>query len=120
MNFTALLFGALLLFAMGTGAGAWWTGRDLRPALAQSGQNLAVCRAGRGNLEALAAEQGAALGELVKRAQARTEEAARAVAQAEQESAADFSRAQRIQQEHTGGTDQCAAAAAVIDQELGL
>ncbi|WP_325437889.1 hypothetical protein [Pseudomonas nitroreducens] len=110
----------IMLVVLGTGGGVWVASRDLRPALDQASQALAVCHAGRDNLEALTTEQGAALGQLVQLADERREASARALELAAQESAADYTRAQRIQQEHTAGADQCAAAAAVIDQELGL
>ncbi len=64
-------------------------------------------------------EQGAKLGELANQAEQRQAKAAQAVADAQQQAGQHYAAAQRLQQERADG-DQCAAAEAVIDKELGL
>ncbi|WP_281688741.1 hypothetical protein [Pseudomonas citronellolis] len=115
----ALVLAALLLVAVGAGGGVWLAAGHYRPQLDQAAQDLTTCRAARGNLEALAQEQGAKLGDLVNQAEQRQARAAQAVAAAQQQAGQHFAAAQRLQQEHAEG-DQCAAAEAVIDKELGL
>nr|WP_313465652.1 hypothetical protein [Pseudomonas nitroreducens] len=78
-----------------------------------------MCKAARGNLEELTMEQGAKLGELANQAEQRQAKAAQAVADAQQQAGQHYAAAQRLQQERADG-DQCAAAEAVIDKELGL
>ncbi|MCY1299085.1 Cell Wall Hydrolase [compost metagenome] len=54
----ALLLAALLLVAAGGGLGVRLAAGHYRPLLDQAGQDLATCRAARGNLEGLAAGEG--------------------------------------------------------------
>lgn len=117
------LLGALvlvgLLIAAGAGLGAWLAAGHYRPLLDATQDDLATTKAGRDNLETLAAEQGRKLGDMVLAGQERERRAAQAQADARELSRADSAAANRLLQERTGG-DQCAAATAIIDQELGL
>lgn len=115
----ALVMAILLLVATGAGLGAWLTAGHYRPQLDTANAEKGQCAAARGNLEELAKAQGAKLGELANQVEQRQARAALDVAQADQAARADYSSAQRVQQERTAG-DQCAAAVAVIDKELGL
>ena len=110
---------AVLLIALAAGAGAWLAVGHYRPLLDTARADLATARAARDNLLALTTEQGLALGELVLAGKQREERAVVAVAQAKADSAPDYAAATRLQQERTGG-DPATAAAAIIDQELGL
>ncbi|MBF8728840.1 hypothetical protein IRZ59_00115 [Pseudomonas guariconensis] len=111
--------GAGLLILIGMAVGAWATTSHFRPLLDDQ-QNLAVqCKAARDNLAGLAQEQGQALGDLILAANERQARAELAVKDAEASAQADYVAANRLQQERTGG-DQCAAATAIIDKELGL
>lgn len=73
----------------------------------------------RDNLSGLAAEQGKALGDLTLAVSERQARVDKAVSQALAGAQAEYSAANRLQQERTGG-DQCAAATSIIDKELGL
>lgn len=107
---------ALLLAAAG---GAWLAARHYRPLLDEA-QALAVrCQQARQDLESAVGEQNARLAQLHAEAEQRQQAAAQAQQQARQAAAGDYAAAQRLQQERIGG-DQCAAAEAVINQELGL
>lgn len=109
---------ALLLVA-GAGIGVWLAADHYRPLLDTANSNLATATTGRDNLEALVGEQGRKFDELVRVIKDRADLASKAVAQAKEEAKPDYAAATRIQQESIGG-DQCAAAIAVIDRELGL
>ena len=111
--------GVGLLILLGIAVGAWATTSHFRPALDEEQDRVAACTAARDNLAGLAQEQGKALGDLTLAAQARQERAEQAVAEARAGAQADYAAANRLQQERTGG-DQCAAAASIIDKELGL
>lgn len=109
----------LALVAVGV---IWWQNEQIGKARAdaaeQAGQ-AGQCKLARDNMEALAGEQGKALGDLqlaIRQRQAATE---KAVADARASAQADYQAANRLQQERTGG-DQCAAATSIIDKELGL
>lgn len=115
----AYLFGALLLIGVGAAIGAWQASDHYRPKLDDANGQLASCKGALGNLEALTTEQGLKLGELVVTGNERQAHAELAVKEATARAQEDFAAANRLQQERTGG-DQCAAAASVIDQELGL
>lgn len=115
----ALVLAVLLLFTAGAGLGVWWSASHYRSQLDAANDEKGQCAAARGNLEELAKAQGAKLGELANQVEQRQARAALDVAQADQAARADYSSAQRLQQERIAG-DQCAAAAAVIDKELGL
>lgn len=113
------LVGAGLLILLGMVMGSWATTSHYRPLLdAEQGQ-VASCKAARDNLAVLATEQGKALGDLTLAANERQVRAEQAVGEAKISAQADYVAANRLQQERTGG-DQCAAAASIIDKELGL
>ncbi|EIM13767.1 hypothetical protein [Pseudomonas chlororaphis] len=116
---TGALVLAGLLISAGTGLGVWLAADHYRPLLDAAQDDLATTKAGRANLETLAVEQGRKLGDLVLAGQERERRAAQAQADARELSRADSAAANRLLQERTGG-DQCAAATAIIDQELGL
>ncbi|MNJ31300.1 hypothetical protein D3C77_259280 [compost metagenome] len=113
------LLGSLLLIGLGAALGAWQMAGYYRPELDDVNGLLVRCKGARGNLEALATEQGLKLGELALAGNERQARAELAVKEATARAQDDFAAANRLQQERTGG-DQCAAATAIIDQELGL
>lgn len=114
-----LLVLVVLLIAAGAGLGAWLAAGHYRPLLDAAQDDLATTKVGRANLEELAGEQGRKLGALVLAGQGREQRAARAQADAQKLAKTDYAAANHLLQERTGG-DQCAAATAIIDQELGL
>ncbi|BAV74223.1 hypothetical protein PCAU_2014 [Pseudomonas chlororaphis subsp. aurantiaca] len=114
-----LLVLVVLLLAAGAGLGAWLAAGHYRPLLDAAQDDLATTKAGRANLEELAGEQGRKLGDLVLAGQERERRAAQAQADARDLAKTDYAAANRLLQDRTGG-DQCTAAAAIIDQELGL
>ena len=118
-RFLAVGLAALLLLTVGAGGGVWWSAGHYRPQLDAANDEKGQCAAARGNLEELAKAQGAKLGELANQAEQRQAKAAQAVADAQQQAGQHYAAAQRLQQERADG-DQCAAAEAVIDKELGL
>ena len=113
---------AWLWLALAAAGIIWWQHGQVQDAQQdakdQAGQ-AAQCKLARDNLLDLANEQGKALGDLQLAAQQRQEQAKQAVEGARVEAGIDYAAANRLQQERTGG-DQCAAATAVIDKELGL
>ncbi|HCE7950021.1 hypothetical protein [Pseudomonas aeruginosa] len=113
------LTGAGLLILLGMAVGIWATTSHFRPLLDDQRDLATQCTAARDNLAGLAQEQGKALGDLTLAANGRQARAAQAVDEATASAKGDFAAANRLQQERTGG-DQCAAAEAVIDKELGL
>lgn len=113
------LAGASLLILLCIAVGTWATTSHFRRLLDDAQGQLAGCKGARGNLEALATEQGQKLGELVLAGNERHARVEQAVKEATARAQDDFAAANRLQQERSGG-DQCAAATAIIDQELGL
>lgn len=113
------LTGAGLLILLGMAVGTWATTAHFRPLLDAEQEQATTCKAARDNLAGLAAEQGKALGDMVLAASARQAAAEQAVSEAKVSADLDYAAANRLQQERTGG-DQCAAAASIIDKELGL
>lgn len=113
------IVGAGLLTMMGLLVGAWTTTSHFRPLLDAEQDQVAACKAARDNLTRLAAEQGKALGDLALAASERQARAEQVVSEAKAIAQADYAAATRLQQERIGG-DQCAAAASIIDKELGL
>ena len=109
----------ILLLVSGAGAGAWLAARHYRPLLDTANTGLANAKSARDNLEALAGEQGKKLGELVQAGEDRELAAAKAQAKATQEAQPDYAAANELLRGRTGG-DPAQAAAAIIDQELGL
>ncbi len=111
-----------LLLALAVAGFIWWQHGQIQKARAETAelsQQVGQCQQGRDNVVALANEQGKALGDLQLAAQQRQTAAQKAVADARASAEPDYQAANRIQQERTGG-DQCAAAASIIDKELGL
>lgn len=119
MSWALRIVGAGLLILLGVVVGAWATTGHFRPLLDAEQDQVASCKAARENLAGLATEQGKALGDLVLAASARQAAAKQAVSEAKASADLDYAAANRLQQERTGG-DQCAAAASIIDKELGL
>ncbi|MCP8465945.1 hypothetical protein NK553_18495 [Pseudomonas sp. ZM23] len=115
----ALVLAILLLLAAGAGLGGWLAAGHYRPQLDAASDARTQCLAARNNLEALVGDQNAAIAQLANQAEQRQAKAAQAVAAAQQQADRHYAAAQRLQQERVGG-DQCAAAEAIIDQELGL
>ncbi|MFJ3153541.1 hypothetical protein ACIPIX_05265 [Pseudomonas protegens] len=113
-----LLTAVLVLFA-GAALGAWMASKHYRPLLDTAQADLATAKAGRNNLEALAGEQGRKLSDLVLAGQERERHAAQAQAEAKELAKHDYSAANRLLQERTGG-DPAPVAESIIDQELGL
>jgi len=111
--------GAGLLILMGMLVGAWLTSGHFRPLLDAEQDHVAICKAARDNLAGLAQEQGKALGDLTMAANERQARAEQAVSEAKASADLDYTAANRLQQDRTGG-DQCAAATSIIDKELGL
>lgn len=115
----AYLLGALLLIGLGSAVGVWQAASHYRLLLDTANSDLSKCQAARGKLESLVTEQSLQLGALVKSGRQRQAQAEEAVRRAATQAQEDFGAAHRLQQERIGG-DQCAAAASVIDKELGL
>lgn len=111
--------GAGLLVLLGMALGTWATISHFRPLLDDQQDKAALCTAARDNLASLAQEQGRALGDLTLAAQDRQARAEQAVGEAKAAAQVEYAAANRLQLERTGG-DQCAAAASIIDKELGL
>lgn len=107
---------ALLLAAAG---GAWLAAQHYRPLLDEAQAQAVRCQQARQDLESAVGEQNARVAQLHAEAQQRAQQALQAQQQASQAAGERYAAAQRMQQQHTGG-DQCAAAEAVINRELGL
>ncbi|HGM7377259.1 TPA: hypothetical protein ACKQGQ_006484, partial [Pseudomonas aeruginosa] len=97
----------------------WLGARHYRPQLDAASADLAACRSARGSLEAAVVEQGGQIAALRQAGEHRARDAAQAVDRGRQQAAEQYAEAQRLVRERTAG-EQCAAAEAVIDQELGL
>lgn len=109
----------VLLFTLGAAGGCWLADRHYRPLLDTVNTDLATAKLARDNLETLAGEQSRKLDELVTASDERARQAAQAVADAKELAKPDYAAANRLLQERIGG-DPAQAAAAIIDQELGL
>lgn len=109
----------VLLLGLGAGSGAWLAARHYRPLLDTANTDLASAQSARNNLEALADEQGRKIVEFVTAGHEREQHAVQAAADARELSRVEYSAANRLLRERTGG-DPAQAAAAIIDQELGL
>ncbi|KAF0865941.1 hypothetical protein K5F93_12080 [Pseudomonas protegens] len=114
-----ILLAVVLVLVAGGALGAWLASRHYRPLLDIAQTELATAKTGRNNLEALAGEQGRKLGDLVLAGQERERRAAQAQADAQDLAQHDYSAANRLLQERTGG-DPAPVAESIIDQELGL
>ncbi|MBN0172194.1 hypothetical protein JTL52_16120 [Pseudomonas aeruginosa] len=109
----------LLLVGLGAAGGVWLGARHYRPQLDAALADLAACRASQGELESAVAEQVRQVAALRLAGEQRARDAAQAVDRGRQQAAEQYAGAQRLLRERTAG-EQCAAAEAVIDQELGL
>ncbi|HBO2172304.1 TPA: hypothetical protein L4G80_006190 [Pseudomonas aeruginosa] len=109
----------LLLVGLGAAGGVWLGARHYRPQLDAASADLAACRTARGELESAVAEQSRQVAELRLAGEQRARDAAQAVEQGRQQAAERYSAANRLLRDRTAG-EQCAAAEAVIDKELGL
>ncbi|MFH0045790.1 hypothetical protein [Pseudomonas aeruginosa] len=109
----------LLLVGLGAAGGVWLGARHYRPQLDAAQVDLIACRAAQGELEAAVAEQVRHVAALRLADEQRARDAAQAVDRGRQQAAEQYAGAQRLLRERTAG-EQCAAAEAVIDQELGL
>ncbi|HIE1839403.1 TPA: hypothetical protein ACXJW0_002081 [Pseudomonas aeruginosa] len=118
-RWATITLACLVLVGLGAAGGVWLGARHYQPQLDAAQVDLAACRAARGSLEAAVTEQGRQVAALRLAGEQRAQEAAQAVTQARQQAAEQYAEAQRLVRERTAG-EQCAAAEAVIDQELGL
>ncbi|HDZ3376137.1 TPA: hypothetical protein RSV04_004532 [Pseudomonas aeruginosa] len=109
----------LVLVGLGAAGGVWIGARHYRPQLDAASAYLATCRAARGELESAVVEQGRQVAALRMAGEQRAREASHALEQGRQQAAEHYAAAQRLLSQRTAG-EQCAAAEAVIDQELGL
>ncbi|HGA2059308.1 TPA: hypothetical protein ACIK5Y_003273 [Pseudomonas aeruginosa] len=109
----------LLLLGLGAAGGVWLGARHYRPQLDAALADLFACRASRGDLESAVAEQVRHVAALRLADEQRARDAAQAVDRGRQQAAEQYAGAQRLLSQRTAG-EQCAAAEAVIDQELGL
>ncbi|MGZ2976762.1 hypothetical protein AAER07_17585 [Pseudomonas aeruginosa] len=109
----------LMLVGLGAAGGVWLGARHYRPQLDAARSDLVACRAAWGELESAVVEQGRQVAALRQAGEQRARDAAQAVEQGRQQAAERYSAANRLLRDRTAG-EQCAAAEAVIDQELGL
>lgn len=115
----SIVLGCMLLIGVGAAGGVWLGARHYRPQLDAALADLIACRASRGELESAVAEQVRQVAALRLADEQRARDAAQAVDRGRQQAAEQYAEAQRLVRERTAG-EQCAAAEAVIDQELGL
>ncbi|HBO2341225.1 TPA: hypothetical protein ACQTZB_004700 [Pseudomonas aeruginosa] len=115
----SIALACLLLVGLGAAGGVWLGARHYRPQLDAALADLVACRAARGGLEDAVAEQVRQVAALRLADEQRARDAAQAVDRGRQQAAEQYAEAQRLVRERTAG-GQCAAAEAVIDQELGL
>lgn len=109
----------ILLLVLGAGGGAWLSSRHYQPQLDVANIELVGTKAARDNLVTLTGEQGRKLGELVQAGELRERNAALTQEKARQEAQPDYTAANQLLRERTGG-DPAQAAEGIIDQELGL
>ncbi|MFU2684568.1 hypothetical protein ACM7V8_28820 [Pseudomonas aeruginosa] len=115
----SITLACLLLVGLGAAGGVWLGARHYRPQVDAAQVDLAACRAAQGELEAAVAEQVRQVAALRLAGEQRARDAAQAVEQGRQQAAERYSAANRLLRDRTAG-EQCAAAEAVIDKELGL
>nr|WP_216667092.1 hypothetical protein [Pseudomonas aeruginosa] len=109
----------LVLVGLGTAGGVWLGARHYRPQLDAASADLAACRASRGELESAVAEQVRQVAAMRMAGEQRARDAAQAVDRGRRQAAEQYAAAQGLLSQRTAG-EQCMAAEAVIDQELGL
>ncbi|KSQ88539.1 hypothetical protein APB32_07050 [Pseudomonas aeruginosa] len=115
----SIALACLVLVGLGTAGGVWIGARHYRPQLDAARSDLVACRASRGELESAVAEQVRQVAALRLAGEQRARDAAQAVDRGRQQAAEQYAGAQRLLSQRTAG-EQCTAAEAVIDQELGL
>lgn len=115
----SIALACLVLVGLGAAGGVWLGARHYRPQLDAALADLVACRAARGSLEATVAEQVRQVAALRQAGEQRARDAVQAMERGRQQAAEQYAGAQRLLRERTAG-EQCAAADAVIDQELGL
>lgn len=115
----SIVLGCMLLIGVGAAGGVWLGARHYRPQLDAASADLAACRSARGSLEAAVVEQDGQIAALRQAGEQRARDAAQALEQGRQQAAERYSAANRLLRDRTTG-EQCAAAEAVIDKELGL
>ncbi|HCF2125199.1 TPA: hypothetical protein NH984_006152 [Pseudomonas aeruginosa] len=115
----SIALACLVLVGLGAAGGVWLGARHYRPQLDAALADLVACRASRGELESAVAEQVRQVAALRVVGEQRARDAALAVDRGRQQAAEQYAAAQRLLSQRTAG-EQCAAAEAVIDQELGL
>ncbi|MFS6900566.1 hypothetical protein [Pseudomonas aeruginosa] len=118
-RWAAIALACLVLVGLGAAGGVWLGARHYRPQLDAARSDLVACRAARGELESAVAEQVRQVAALRMADEQRARDAAQAVERGRQQAAEQYAGAQRLLSQRTAG-EQCAAAEAVIDQELGL
>lgn len=118
-RWVAIALAFLLLVGLGAVGGVWIGARHYRPQLDAALADLAACRAARDSLDAAVAEQGRQVAVLRLAGEQRAQDAAQAVDRGRQQAAEQYAAAQGLLSQRTAG-EQCMAAEAVIDQELGL
>ncbi|HBO0961269.1 hypothetical protein [Pseudomonas aeruginosa] len=115
----SIALACLVLVGLGAAGGVWLGARHYRPQLDAALADLVACRAARGGLEDAVAEQVRQVAALRLADEQRARDAAQAVDRGRQQAAEQYAGAQRLLSQRTAG-EECAAAEAVIDQELGL
>ncbi|MFU5407507.1 hypothetical protein ACM7XA_31460 [Pseudomonas aeruginosa] len=118
-RWVTIALACVLLVGLGAAGGVWLGARHYRPQLDAASADLAACRASRGELESAVVEQGRQVAALRQAGEQRARDAAHALEQGRQQAAERYSAANRLLRDRTAG-EQCVAAEAVIDQELGL
>ncbi|HCL3524346.1 TPA: hypothetical protein ACKPXL_000092 [Pseudomonas aeruginosa] len=118
-RWATIALACLLLVGLGAAGGVWLGARHYRPQLDAARSDLVACRAAWGELESAVVEQGRQVAALRQAGEQRARDAAQALEQGRQQAAERYSAANRLLRDRTDG-DQCAAAEAVIDKELGL
>ncbi|HHX0980076.1 TPA: hypothetical protein ACU6EY_002510 [Pseudomonas aeruginosa] len=115
----SIMLACLVLLGLGAAGGVWIGARHYRPQLDAARSDLVACRAARGELESAVAEQVRQVAALRLAGEQRARDAAQAVERGRQQAAEQYAAAQGLLSQRTAG-EQCMAAEAVIDQELGL
>ncbi|HCL3917167.1 TPA: hypothetical protein N2B33_003689 [Pseudomonas aeruginosa] len=118
-RWATIALACLLLVGLGAAGGVWLGARHYRPQLDAARSDLVACRAAWGELESAVVEQVRQVAALRVAGEQRARDAAQAVDRGRQQAAEQYAEAQRLVRERTAG-EQCAAAEAVVDQELGL
>lgn len=118
-RWAAIALAFMVLVGLGAAGGVWLGARHYRPQLDAASADLAACRASRGELESAVAEQVRQVAALRMAGEQRARDAAQAVDRGRRQAAEQYAAAQGLLSQRTAG-EQCMAAEAVIDQELGL